>query len=324
MTTRRPLLIVSVLVLLAAGLGSVPTIAQEPPQSCNDPNEQKTIYANEMGKRGGRIGYGTRPDRVSIPGPTIQMTEGDCVQINLVNDSRGKVSLHFHGVDYTVLSDGTPINQGCVKPGRSRTYVISAHVPAPRPDGTIDPGSAGYWNYHDHCNGTPHGTDGIRKGLYGGLIVRRAGDPQPDRRPFVIVFNDRTINNRKAPRTPIFYANLGERVEFEVIGHGNLMHTFHLHGHRWADTRNGQVSSVDDPAPIIDNKTVGPADSFGFSVIAGEHVGEGAWMFHCHVQGHSDAGMTGLFVVRGPDGKMSKSTKAAVARWKRMEGGGRG
>ena len=44
-----------------------------------------------------------------------------------------------------------------------------------------------------------------------------------------------TINGRKAPRTPTFEANEGERVEFVVIGHGNFMHTFHLHGHRWVD-----------------------------------------------------------------------------------------
>ena len=319
---RHPLAIVSVLVLLAAGLGSVPTIAQEPPQSCNDPTELISLFANEVNKKGTRVGYGLRSNRAKIPGPTIQMDEGACVQINLVNDSKQKVGLHFHGVDYTVLSDGTPHNKGCVAPGKARTYVVSAHAPAPRSDGTIDPGSAGYWHYHDHCNGTPHGTDGIRKGLFGGLIVRRAGDPTPARDPFVVVFNGRTINNRKAPRTPIFKANIGERIEFLVIGHGDLMHTFHLHGHRWADTRNGQLSGLDDNSPIIDNKPLGPADSFGFSVIAGEHVGEGAWMYHCHVQGHSDAGMTGLLVVRGADGKMSPSTKAAVKRWKRLEGGG--
>ena len=106
-----------------------------------------------------------------------------------------------------------------------------------------------------------------------------------------------------------------------MVSHGNLMHTFHLHGHRWADTRNGQVSGPDDLTPIVDNKPLGPADSFGFTVIAGEHVGEGAWMYHCHVQGHSDAGMAGLLVVRGPDGKMSASTRAAVRRWKRVESG---
>jgi manganese oxidase len=43
--------------------------------------------------------------------------------------------------------------------------------------------------------------------------------------------------------------------------------------------------------------TVGPAQSFGFQVIAGESVGLGSWMLHCHVQLHSDRGMQTFFHV---------------------------
>jgi FtsP/CotA-like multicopper oxidase with cupredoxin domain len=184
----------------------------------------------------------------------------------------------------------------------------------------VTPGSAGYWPYHDHCRGTPHGTGGINAGLFGALIVRAAGDPTPDVPPFVVVMGPgATINLKDAPQTPIFKANMGQRVEFVVIGMGDLFHTFHLHGHRWADNRTGIPSSATDPVAIIDNKTVGPADSFGFQVVAGYDVGPGAWMYHCHVQGHSDAGMSGLFLVRRADGTETKQEKRAVARWKEEE-----
>ncbi|MBR7678350.1 multicopper oxidase domain-containing protein, partial [Streptomyces daliensis] len=53
---------------------------------------------------------------------------------------------------------------------------------------------------------------------------------------------------------------------------------------------------------VIDNKITGPADSFGFQVLAGEHVGPGKWMYHCHVQSHSDMGMAGLFIVTDENG----------------------
>jgi hypothetical protein len=56
--------------------------------------------------------------------------------------------------------------------------------------------------------------------------------------------------------------------------------------------RTGLLTGPDDPGRVIDTKIVGPADSFGFQVIAGEHVGAGAWMHHCHVQSHSDMGRT--------------------------------
>jgi FtsP/CotA-like multicopper oxidase with cupredoxin domain len=128
--------------------------------------------------------------------------------------------------------------------------------------------------------------------------------------------NNITFNTRRAPRTPMPEANLGERVEFVVIGHGELFHTFHLHAHRWADTRTGLVTSETSEVQLVDNRTVGPADSFGFQVIAGEHVGPGAWMYHCHVQGHSDLGMEGLFIVRTAGGEVTPQTQEAIRRWK--------
>jgi len=75
---------------------------------------------------------------------------------------------------------------------------------------------------------------------------------------------------------------VGDRVEFVMITHGEYYHTFHMHGHRWADNRTGMPTGPDDPSQVIDNKIVGPADSFGFQVLAGEGVGAGAWMYHCH------------------------------------------
>jgi FtsP/CotA-like multicopper oxidase with cupredoxin domain len=313
--------IIGISVSLAALIGTSPTGAQSPlriaapgPQVCDDPTDSMDLFAENL--KHGRIGYGRTEETARIPGPTIQMQEGDCLQINLVNDTNERLSFHPHGVDYTVESDGTPLNKSCVAPGTSRTYVIQAHAATTRTDGSIEPGSAGYWHYHDHCKGTPHGTTGIRKGLFGALIVRRAGDPVPDRAPHVLVMQGRTFNLKKAPHTPTVEADLGERVEFVVIGHGELFHTFHLHGHRWADNRTGTLLTPTDETRIIDNKDVGPADSFGFQVIAGERVGPGSWMYHCHVQGHSDAGMAGIFLVKGPTGRVSKGTREALDRWR--------
>lgn len=324
----RTKLLIAVITGVAWLAGSLPTSAQNvgllarKAQVCDDPTNDLTLFAERLGKK--RIGYGLTPKKATIPGPTIQMTEGDCVQVTLVNDTNRKLSTHYHGVDYTVASDGTPLNSSCVAPGRTRSYVIQAHLPTTRADGTIEGGSAGYWHYHDHCMGTPHGTAGIRAGLFGALIVRRAGDPVPARDPFVVVMSGTTINLKKAPNTPTFKANMGERVEFVVIGHGDLFHTFHLHGHRWADNRTGIPDSLTDSTRMIDNKTLGPAESFGFQVIAGERVGPGAWMYHCHVQGHSDAGMTGIFLVQTPGGALTEASKQAMQEYRAMHRGHHG
>lgn len=320
----RARIVVAAAAALVTGASAfaVGALVAPPPQVCENPDRSVTLYGLKISKR--RYGYGLTPDKATIPGPALEMTEGECLAVTLVNEADRRMSVHAHGVDYTVASDGTPLNSSCVRPGRSRTYLFQAHGPETRADGTERAGSAGYWHYHDHCMGGAHGTDGIYAGVFGALIVRRPGDPVPDEDPFVVVMGPGSrINLKKAPKTPVFEAEQGQRIEFVVIGHGDDFHTFHLHGHRWADNRTGIPAGRDDATTVIDNKTVGPADSFGFQVIAGEGVGPGAWMFHCHVQGHSDAGMSAMLMVTEPGGTATKAGWSALQRWKRHEGGGR-
>ncbi|MFK0102519.1 multicopper oxidase domain-containing protein [Streptomyces sp. NPDC091040] len=255
------------------------------------------MYAEKLPD--GQMGYGLEKGKASIPGPLIELIEGDTLHIEFENTMDVTASLHVHGLDYEITSDGTKMNHSEVEPGATRTYTWRTHTPGRRADGTWRAGSAGYWHYHDHVVGTEHGTGGIRKGLYGPVVVRRKGDVLPDA-THTIVFNDMLINN--LPQGPNFEATVSDRVEIVMITHGEYYHTFHMHGHRWADNRTGMLTGPDDPSQVIDNKICGPADSFGFQIIAGEGVGAGAWMYHCHVQSHSDMGMVGLFLVKKPDG----------------------
>ncbi|WP_016905752.1 multicopper oxidase domain-containing protein [Streptomyces xiaopingdaonensis] len=286
--------------LTPAGLSSAAPRKDAAPGEVRD----ITLYAEPVGED--LMGYGLEPGKPTIPGPLLEMNEGDTLNIELVNNLDVAASLHVHGVDYTIENDGTAMTDSVVQPGESRVYTWESHAPGEREDGTLVPGSAGYWHYHDHAVGTDHGTQGLQKGLYGALVVRRQGDPIPDKQ-FVVVFNDMTINNKtgaEGDEVPDFTAQSGERVEFIQITHGEFYHTFHVHGHRWADNRTGLLASADDPSRIIDDKLTGPGDSFGFQVIAGEHVGPGEWMYHCHVQSHSDMGMAGLFIVTDENGEV--------------------
>lgn len=296
LTRVAPLSALGAAVVPAVTRGTPASAAELPPVAGEARRVRRvTMYAEPVGSG---FGYGLAPGAATVPGPTLTMYEGEQLEVRLVNRTGKTLSLHAHGVDYDVASDGTPMNGGAIRPGASRTSVFRAHPMARRPDGTIRPGSAGYWHYHDHAMGTEHGTAGIAAGLYGALIVRRAGDLLPDRKPFVVVMEDMSINRKLAPRTPTFLARLGERVEWVVITHGNVHHTFHLHGHRWADTRTGNLAAADPEVALLDNRTTGPGDSFGFQVVAGEGVGPGEWMYHCHVQFHADGGMVGVFRVR--------------------------
>ncbi|MEV7203157.1 multicopper oxidase domain-containing protein [Streptomyces griseoluteus] len=288
-------------------VASAPSAAEPSPPTAPAGGQVRhlRLYAEKL--PGGQLGYGLEKGKATVPGPLIELVEGDTLHIEFENLTDADASLHVHGVDYDIANDGTRMTGSHVEPGGTRTYTWRTHAPGRRKDGTWQAGSAGYWHYHDHVVGTDHGTGGIRKGLYGPVVVRRKGDLLPDKQ-FTIVFNDMTINNRTAGETPDFEATVGDRVEIIMITHGEYYHTFHLHGHRWADNRTGLLAGPDDPSRIVDNKITGPADSFGFQVVAGEHAGAGAWMYHCHVQSHSDMGMAGLLLVAKPDGTVPGHT----------------
>lgn len=309
------------------------------PDGCQVPTNKMTLYAQEIRRSDGSLkglGWGTTPTNATTPGPTIEMIEGECLEITVVNDitldtlktlatkyvgyqhdrSKLGVSLHVHGVKYTTDSDGT-INTGnedsIVPPGRSRTYTWYAEPRANLANGLLSQGTAGYWWYHDHVVGTEHGTGGIYEGLYGALIVRRPQDPKPDVTYPLFMGPGKRINGQshshhdhatdcpggvETPSPNCLIASRGQRVEFAVVNVGDEMHTFHLHGHSWADNRTGLLSSQADETRVIDAKIFGPSESFGFQIVAGHQVGPGHWMLHCHVQEHSDLGMVTFLRVK--------------------------
>ena len=93
------------------------------------------------------------------------------------------------------------------------------------------------------------------------------------------------VNGRAyAGNTPTLEARVGQRVAFHVYGVDNFFHTFHLHGHRWAEP-DGRV---------VDNKTFGPAESFRFELVEDN---PGRWFYHCHVFQHLHQGMNGWYLV---------------------------
>ncbi|WP_430790297.1 multicopper oxidase domain-containing protein [Actinoplanes sp. G11-F43] len=308
---RRSLIAVGALGAAVPAIGAV-ALTDTPARAGLAVTKKVTIFAEAL--PGGLYGYGLRPGEATVPGPVLEIYEGDTLEITLVNNTDKRLSIHAHGVDYSTDSDGSPLNASYNDPGQTRTYVWRSREMFAGPGRRFMPGSAGYWHYHDHAMGTDHGTGGVAKGLYGALIVRRRGDVLPDKQ-ITAVFHDMTINNKMAPNTPMFEADLGQRVEWIAIGHGNLFHTFHLHAHRWVDNRTGMLESVSDPSPTVDNKDLNPGSSFGFQVIAGEGVGPGAWMYHCHVQNHSDGGMAGIFLVRNADGSMPAGAEEAIHRF---------
>lgn len=100
----------------------------------------------------------------SLPGPALEVNLGDVVEVLLANRNvAAGVTLHWHGYNVPNAMDGVAgATQNAVLPGQSMTYRFLA-----RQTGT-------YW-YHTH----QLSSEGVRRGLYGTLVVRDPRIPQP-------------------------------------------------------------------------------------------------------------------------------------------------
>jgi FtsP/CotA-like multicopper oxidase with cupredoxin domain len=99
-----------------------------------------------------------------VPGPTLDVREGDRVIVHFRNELPEATTVHWHGIHLPFESDGSPFHP--IKPGESHTYEFM-----------VRPGSAGTYWYHPH----PDRRTGfaIGKGLFGAIVVHAAHDPLP-------------------------------------------------------------------------------------------------------------------------------------------------
>ncbi|CAN5859419.1 multicopper oxidase family protein [soil metagenome] len=99
-----------------------------------------------------------------VPGPTLDLREGDDVVVRFRNELPEETTVHWHGLHLPFDADGSPFHP--VAPGEEYEYRF-----------TVRPGTAGTYWYHPH----PHHHTGpqVARGLYGGVIVRASDDPLP-------------------------------------------------------------------------------------------------------------------------------------------------
>jgi len=111
----------------------------------------------------------------TVPGPTIELREGDFVTIHFHSKLPQPTTVHWHGLHLPAGADGSPLNP--VMPGTSHDYVFR-----------VAPGSAGTYWYHPHPDMTT--TEQVSRGLYGALIVRPAKDPLEGIPERLLIFSD--------------------------------------------------------------------------------------------------------------------------------------
>jgi FtsP/CotA-like multicopper oxidase with cupredoxin domain len=109
----------------------------------------------------------------AVPGPKIQVRQGDRVRIAVENQLPEETTVHFHGIRLPNAMDGVPhLTQPPIKPGEVFTYEFDV------------PDAGTYW-YHPHINSAVQ----VGRGLSGPLIVEER-EPIPVDRDVVWMLSD--------------------------------------------------------------------------------------------------------------------------------------
>ena len=221
----------------------------------------------------------------SIPGPTIEVSEGDRVRLIVENRLPEVFSMHWHGLEIPIEMDGVPgISQDPISPGGKFVYEFPL-----RQNGTFF--------YHTHMAMQE------MMGMIGLFIIhpRTAYAPRVDRdfglifqewallpnntipNTLAMEFNWLTINGKAGPATTPMLVKLGERVRIRMVNLGMDHHPIHLHGNTFyvTGTEGGRiVTTAREPGNTV---LLGVAQSRDVEF---EATNIGDWMFHCHLPHH--------------------------------------
>jgi hypothetical protein len=221
----------------------------------------------------------------SVPGPTIEVIEGDRVRLIVENRLPEGFSMHWHGLEVPFEMDGMPgISQDLIPPGGTFTYEFML-----RQNGTFF--------YHSHMAMQE------MMGLIGLFIIhpRTAHTPRVDRdfglvlqewailpnntipNSLAMEFNWLTINGKAGPDTTPMLVKLGERVRIRIVNLGMDHHPMHIHGHQFyvTGTEGGRIrTTAVEPGNTV---LVGVAQARDVEFVADN---PGDWHFHCHLPHH--------------------------------------
>ncbi|MDP6582481.1 MAG: copper oxidase, partial [Vicinamibacterales bacterium] len=218
----------------------------------------------------------------SMPGPTVEVNQGDRVRFVVENRLPELFSIHWHGLEVPIALDGVPgVTQDPTPPGGRFTYEFTSH-------------QHGTFFYHSHM---------AMQEMMGmiGLFVIHPTDPYRPHvdRDFGLVFQEwailpnntvpntlsmefnwLTINGKAGPATTPLLVREGERVRIRLVNMGMDHHPIHLHGHTFytVATEGGRVPEAAWQPGNTELVGVAQARDVEFEAT---HLGD--WMLHCHL-----------------------------------------
>ena len=221
----------------------------------------------------------------SMPGPSIEVTQGDRVRFIVENHLPESFSMHWHGVEVPIEMDGVPgLTQDPIPPGGRFVYEFTLH-------------QHGTFFYHSHR---------AMQEMMGmiGLFIMHPIEPYAPRvdRDFGLIFQEWailpnntipntlsmefnwfTINGKAGPAATPMLVKLGERVRIRMVNLSMDDHPIHLHGNTFhtVGTEAGRIPQV----------AWQPGNTLLLGVAQGREVEfdakyEGDWLLHCHLPHH--------------------------------------
>jgi FtsP/CotA-like multicopper oxidase with cupredoxin domain len=238
----------------------------------------------------------------NIPGPQLDVIEGQPIRIVLHNQMKVPTSLHFHGLIVPHNVDGLPrsnsSSSGVATPGSkagSGGGVFSTAGSAPSialPERFVKPGEsygyqfipqgAGTYFYHPQV---VH-LEQRGRGMYGALIVHPRAAKQADLDQVLLIGqlkNDNApaftpdglpakpvfvVNGKTAPHIPAIEVRNGERVRLRLVNVSEEAVPLHLSGHKLEIVANNG-SDLLEPQVFRDTVTLNPGERMDVEFTAG-------------------------------------------------------
>ena len=221
----------------------------------------------------------------SLPGPTIEVNEGDRVRIVFHNHLPESTTIHWHGLEVPLNMDGAPfISQPPVEPGTMFVYEFTLNQHGTffyHSHGAMQEmmGMIGLFIIHPKKPNTPHCHRDF------GLVLQEFALLPNNLVPnsLAMEFNWLTINGKAGPATTPLLVKQGERVRIRMVNLGMDHHPMHLHGNQFfvTGTEGGRIPETGwYPGNTV---LVGVAQARDVEFEA-RYPGE--WMLHCHLPHH--------------------------------------
>ena len=251
-----------------------------------------------------------------VPGPRIDVEQGDRLRIVVTNHLPEPTTLHWHGMVLPNEMDGAgEITQQPILPGGRYAYEFIA-------------GQTGTYFYHSHV----HSDRQQSLGVYGALIVRptraleniararastvyasvpgsaiadSAAEPRTDHEYIIQLQewlnrdgltypamnmegglpNYFTINGKAFPATDTVQMRVGETIRIRFIGtNTNFVHPMHIHGGPFQVIARDGETIAPSARFYADTVNVGPGQRYDVIWTARK---PGRWMIHCHIPHHT-------------------------------------